>query len=810
MLIYRRTVLVPVLCLVGGLCGSMSAAAGVDAGSTSMISEGAGDALSATMTISRAELEQTGHTRLSEALEAVLPALSQRHAAASNGEDHVPVTSLRGLAPDQMLVLVNGKRRHAAGMFRTSDAPGQGSVGVDLDAVPISALARVEVLLGSASGRFGGDALAGVLNLVLDDSASGGHLQAQYGQRRSTIDGVPKITETFVDNDAGSITHLTGGTRNVDDGDGDTLALSGSWGFDLTDRGFMRVSAGYWGVDSTNRAGFDPSQQYPLQPNGDFDIRETTVNRLNAQYGQPERDELDVQFNAGLQLSDSVELYGFTALAARNSESAASFSRPIDPVTQSATYPDGFLPLIRTNIDDRTFTIGVRGQSWDWDWDLSYGVMNSEIDWKVKDTLNPTFGTLSQHSFKTGNTELDLEAFNFDVGRDLVMFDRPARLNAGFEYRLDKYEVERGEAASYYDAGANDPARLPVPAGSVGYPGFALETGEDRSGYGFYVDLAADLTKALGLYTAVRMEDFDGLGTLTNAQVGFAYQFSEKLQVRLGAAGGDRAPSIAQQAYARTVDTLETGGTAQSGVYRPDSALAATLGGSALDAESTLSLSGGFTYIGPADVTLRVDVYQIDVDDRVILSDFQSVGTPAGSARFAVNGVDMRHRGVDAELAWSTSGGWGELDLSLGLNIADVSADAASSISSALVGARTEDQLTTAWPESKLILAGNWRRGRFDLNARATGYGSTEDQAANAGAGQKVDSAWLLDLDLRYQATPIVGFSIGVHNLLDEYPDVFPREAGAPNDNLVYPYTAYSPYGFDGRYAYARIEARFD
>ena len=144
--------------------------------------------------------------------------------------------------------------------------------------------------------------------------------------------------------------------------------------------------------------------------------------------------------------------------------------------------------------------------------------------------------------------------------------------------RLDKYEVERGEAASYFDAGANDPARLPVTDGSVGYPGFSLETGEDRNGYGFYIDLATKLTEALGVYTAVRTEDFDEFGTLNNGQIALTYEFSDKLQVRLGAAGGDRAPSIAQQAYSRTLDTLQTGGTSQSGVYRPDSALAAVAG----------------------------------------------------------------------------------------------------------------------------------------------------------------------------------------------------------------------------------------
>ena len=142
MWIYQRTAMVSILCAMGGLCGSMNAVAGVDAGSTSMISDGAGSALFPTVTISRAELERTGHTRLSEALAALLPAMSRRHAAESNGEDHVPLASLRGLAPDQMLVLVNGKRRHAAAMFHTADAPGQGSVGVDLNAVPISALSR--------------------------------------------------------------------------------------------------------------------------------------------------------------------------------------------------------------------------------------------------------------------------------------------------------------------------------------------------------------------------------------------------------------------------------------------------------------------------------------------------------------------------------------------------------------------------------------------------------------------------------------------------------------------------------------------
>ena len=222
--------------------------------------------------------------------------------------------------------------------------------------------------------------------------------QAQYGQHRSSIDGVPKINETIVNNDTGTLAHVTGAPAMS------MTAMVIRWRCRAAGDSILRIrvtcaSAPVTGTqDFTNRAGFDPSQQYPLQPNGDFDIREGTVDRLNARYGQPELDELDIQFNAGVQLTDQVELYGFTALASRNSESAAAFNRAIDPATVSVIYPDGFLPVIRTNIDDRTFTIGVRGQHWDWDWDFSYGVMNSEIDWKAKDTLNPTFG-IAQSAF---------------------------------------------------------------------------------------------------------------------------------------------------------------------------------------------------------------------------------------------------------------------------------------------------------------------------------------------------------------------------------------------------------------------------
>ncbi|MCB1683271.1 MAG: TonB-dependent receptor [Pseudomonadales bacterium] len=805
----HRKVALPVLVIGISLTGVQHAAAGVDAGSVSLRSEKSADTTDTITVFQQADLVRTGYTRLGPALAALLPALSLRQAATLNGEDHVPLASLRGFAPDQMVVLVNGKRRHAAAMFHTEDAPGQGSPGVDLDAVPLSALSRVEVALGAVGGRFGGDALGGVINLVLDDSASGGHLRAQYGQRRTTMDGVPKLNQTTVDNGSGSISHVTGGSRVIDDGDGDSLNLSGSWGFDLTERGFMRVSAGYWADDSSNRSGFDERQQYPLQANGDFDIRESTVSRLTTSYGQPDRDELNIQFNAGVHLNDEVELYGFTALSTRNSKSAAGYYRPLDAEALPELYPNGLLPLIKTDIDDRSFTVGARGNAWDWNWDFSYGVMNSEIDWKVRDSLNPTYGALSPLTFNTGNTESDLEAFNFDFGRNLLLFERAARVNVGIEYRLDKYEVERGEGASYLDAGAADPARLPLPAGSVGYAGFPEEVGVDRYGTGIYADLRMNLSERLSAYGAARVDDFDGFDTMANGQLSLAYQIDPAWQVRLGISGGDRVPGIAQQSYARSTTTLTTGGPVESGVYLPDSTVAAAFGVDGLEAESTFSVSAGVEYAPGGAFSFRIDVYQTQVDDRVVLADAQAFGSPAGTARFVLNGADVQHRGVDAQGAWSTTLGSGELDLTLGISVTDIEADSTGA-SDALFGATALDQLATAWPESRIILSGNWRRGRFDLNTRVTGYGSTEDQTTNGGQGQKIDAAWILDADVLYQATPVVAFSIGVNNLLDSYPDTLPREAGAPDANHLYPYSNFSPYGFEGRLLYARVLARFE
>ncbi len=780
----------------------------------------------------RDELAATGETDLAAALAALLPSFHFPAPFAVNaggaGDDHVRVGTLRGLAPDQMVVLVNGQPQHTSALFYTSDMPGRGSVGFDLGLVPFSAVSRVEIMEGGASGRHGSGALAGVINIVLEDAPAGGRLGASFGQRRTTISGVPKLEGVVIED--GSLRLGRASERVVDDGDGDDLALMGDWGFALGNGGFVHLAAEYEDREATSRGGFDPRQQYPLRGDDSFDVRERTIDRLQTRYGDPEMTELDISLNAALPLSDRVTLYGFTALGTRDSESTAEFVRPVDPRNAPELYPDGFLPIVESDIDDRNFTIGFKGSHWGWNWDASYSQREDEIDWTVDGSLNPSFGGLSPTGFVTGNNEMQMRRIALEASRDLTVgfLAHPLWVEAGVESRSEEYEMERGELASYLDAGERDPAAGPVPAWSQGFFGYRDEVEGTRDLTAAYVSARNRLGRRVTLAAALRLDAYDGLDEQLSFDLGADVELSDALLLRAAGGLGFRAPSLAQTTYTRTRATATGAGPVLQGVFAPGSPVASALGVDELDEESAVHLSAGAVYTPVPALRLTIDAWQVDVDDRVVLSDelsgaavtdaLEQAGTDAAvfAARLAFNGSDVRVRGVDLGARYAMDLRSGRLDLHAAATRrwTDVSVHGTTS---PLTGATFEPfgslaaaQLEAEQPDSKLILGAAWARGPVDVRARLTRFGETEDLSFDAAGPLRIDPLWLLDLDVSFAVNRSVTFGVGVHNLLDEYPEVRSSGAGQPVANGLYPYSSYSPINGNGRLMYGRVSAVID
>jgi iron complex outermembrane receptor protein len=401
------------------------------------------ESLSPVDVLPAATLEKQGTTELAEALSTVAPSLDFPRPSITDGTDHIRPATLRGLAPDQTLVLVNGKRRHQSALVNVNGSIGRGSAAVDLNAIPMAAIESVEVLRDGASAQYGSDAIAGVINLRLRDAREGGDASLTYGQY-----------DTEVETERGS--------RHEDDGA--TMTASGWVGLPLGAEGFLTLSAEYRDRDPTSR--------------GDFDSR-VPGSPVTSRYGDAEVRDITGYVNAGVPLSDDWQIYGWAGYQNRDGNSAA-FPRIFnDPRNVPAIYPNGFLPLITTDIDDVAVGWGVKGALGGWDADISLVYGMNDVHYGVDHSLNTSYGAASQTEFDAGSMTYDQFVFNAGIVHGFeVGLPEPLNLALGVEARRESYSIEAGEPASY-DRGPV----VGAPAGAQGFPGFqpANELDKDRT-----------------------------------------------------------------------------------------------------------------------------------------------------------------------------------------------------------------------------------------------------------------------------------------------------------------------------------------
>src|SRR5690606_17045143 len=467
--------------------------------------------------ISSEALQATGTTELATALSRALPSLNFPRPALVDGTSAIRPAQLRGLAPDQVLVLVNGKRRHTSSLLNLNGTIGRGSAPVDLNTIPVSAIDRVEVLRDGASAQYGSDAIAGVVNVVLKGSREGGSLLVQYGQYSA--------------------------------GDGAQGQLAGDTGVSLGDgRGFVHLSGQIGHQDATNRARPFAGTPGPTQPE---------LGQKAFVIGEPEVDSAAVGFNLDYALTDTVSLYGFGTASNRDITSFAFFRAPANP-TQNvpAIYPDGFLPQINNISKDRSIVAGVKGfTAGGWNWDLSYNYGYNRLDFHTRNTLNASLGEASPTSFYDGALETTQNIVNLDVSRQLDWgLEYPATLSLGLEARNEKWNQSPGEPGSYLDADGPTTGRV---GGAQGFGGFApaVSGAYDRDSYAAYAGLEADFSDRFSGGIAARYEDYDDFGSQASGKLSARYAFSDAVALRGTVSSGFRAPSLAQQ-YFQTVSTI--------------------------------------------------------------------------------------------------------------------------------------------------------------------------------------------------------------------------------------------------------------
>jgi iron complex outermembrane receptor protein len=780
--------------------------------------------------LSAETLENLGTTELNQALAVSLPSLNFPRPALSDGTDTVRPATLRGLAPDQALVLVNSKRRHSAALVNVNGTIGRGSAAVDMNTIPGAIINRVEVLRDGASAQYGSDAISGVINIRLKEESSGGGATVTYGQRFTDVEVNPAASPL-------GATWAVNPKREARDGK--TITVSGWQGLSLGEGGFLTVAGEYRDQEKTVRAGVDTRQQYPLVGTA-FDPREASFNRINGWYGDPELDQLTFFANAGKELGGGAELYGWASYQKRNALAAGFYRRAVQERVPPAAgsqniisiYPNGFLPKIDTDTTDISAGGGLSFQLAGWDGDASIVYGSNDLSFGVVDTLNVTLGpSNSQRTFDAGSLFYDQIVGNISFVRGLdIGAASPLNVAVGLEARQEGYQIEAGEVNSYVDGGwrlnqttltwANVGTGTPpagfVPAvpGAQVFPGFrpsnALD--EDRTAVGGYIDLEVNLTDKLLVSGAIRGESYSDFGETFNYKLAGRYDFTDAFAVRGAVQTGFRAPSLQQQFFSATATNFVAGVPFQIITVPAGGALAANFGAKALDAEESENYSlGAVLRSGPFSLT--VDGYFIKIDDRVTLSEniFPTGALlallPAGTSgiRFFINGVDTETTGAEIVGRYEVeTDNIGEFDFTVSANFVNQQITRAPAAS--LFGRVARLTLLDGQPKEKVTFTTDWEKGPFAATFRGTYYGQVVEPAAAAANDIPLGQKTLFDIEGRFSLNENVSLALGAENILDTYPDA---TAGALNGTGGVPFSRYSPFGFNGRYLYGRMSVNW-
>jgi iron complex outermembrane receptor protein len=752
--------------------------------------------------ISDEALQRQGSTELAQGLSALAPSISFARPSITDGTDTVRPATLRGLAPDQTLVLLNSTRRHTSALVNVNGSVGRGSAAVDLNAIPSAAIERVEILREGASAQYGSDAIAGVINLRLREAREGGSATATVGQY---------FTE---------FTTARAGERSEEDGR--TVTVSGWQGLPLGDEGFLTISGEYRDRNPTSRGDLDPR----LAPR---------PARITSRYGDPEVTDITGYFNAGLPLSNGYELYGFGGYQHREAESAATPRAFNNPNNDPAVYPEGFLPIIAPTVDDYTLAGGVRGTLGGFGVDLNLVYGRNEIDYRVENSINGSLVPNSPTSFDAGGLKYDQFVLGLDLVRryEVGLFE-PLNLAFGAEARRESYAINAGELASY----SFTPGRPGAGPGSQGFIGFrpSNEVDVDRSSIGVYVDVDAQVTEQFNVNAAARYENFSDFGSTTTGKIAARYDVTDVFAVRGAVSTGFRAPALQQSFFTATaINFLVINGVStptEVATLPATDPIAASLGARPLGPEESVNTSLGIVFdAGPFELT--IDAYRIEVTDRIVLSE-NLLGSPTGNAtsqaifnllnppgsnnpisgaRFFINGVDTETVGVDVvaryRLGYSDTG---RLDFTLAGNFNETEVTRVPAIPTNVaipnppslfnrINVLTFEEGT---PREKGSFTTELSDGPVGVTVRLQYYSDVLQPFSNTDPNFDVhtDDKVLTDLEGRYSFGERIELALGANNVFDEYPDF---TAPFINTNGALAFPGYSPFGFNGRFLYARL-----
>jgi iron complex outermembrane receptor protein len=778
--------------------------------------------------VSAETLKQVGAPDLMSALSQVVPSL-QMQAFGFDMAGQTLQARLRGVSPNDVLVLINGKRRHTtANLAVDVGSPFQGGAGVDLNFIPLDAIDHVEVLTEGAAAQYGTDAIAGVVNIILKKSSSGGSLAGTYGQ------------------------YGNGGGGRTED-------ISGNAGFEAGTGGFFNITGDFRNHGHSNVGEVDPRLINPSGYPNSNEVNTPGYPNLNRISGDAAVQQKLLSVNSGFDFEGGMELYFVGTYGHKNAASYENYRVPnkvsyTDPVTLVTTYPlpYGFNPQEASDEDDYQLNLGIKGTVASWNWDLATGFGADKVGISTIDSYNA--GTYSVNGIPTPTNFYDgyLKATQWtstlDFNRDFdVGLGGPLNLAFGGEYRRETYSIGAGVPLSYENGGAQS------------YPGFTpLDAGShDRKNYAGYIDLAVKPVEALRVDAAARFEHYSDFGNATVGKLTARYDFSPQFAIRGTANNGFRAPTLAEEYYSST----NVGPTTAYIQLPPNSPAAIPLGlGSGLQPEKSIDFSVGLVWRPIPQMSTTLDVYQIRINNRIVgsgnvagaINGIPQSGGAAINAAIAAyahgsnvidpdvlktgsygfnifaNGIDTRTRGADLVFDFPVDYNFGKINWSIGATYNDTvitkyATTPAALGTNVLYDQEAYSELTTATPKYVVNLGALLTMEKLTINLVEKVYGPSSDYENDDGDGPTGSFAYFKDsigvtaitnLDVGYQFTEHLKLSVGAQNLFNRFPNklngnILSRENAASDNAAVTQYPLFSPFGINGGFYYAKAVYRF-
>ena len=768
-----------------------------------------------------------GQTDVNSMLQYVAPSFNSNKQSGSDGADHIDPATLRGLGPDQTLVLINGKRVHQTALINLYGTRGRGNTGTDLNTIPASAIERIEVLRDGASAQYGSDAIAGVMNIVLKSNAEAFSAGVTVGGN------VTGYGATLDYNGTNLLPRIN---------DGLTTNVNMNFGWKPCENSFVNVT-----VDVL-------SKQKTFRPNN----TEVFPDDYRQKFGDASNFGPSIYLNSSFGISDNWSIYSFGGFNYRSTDAFAYTRDAGSSRNVLEIYPNGFNPRIQSKIYDANYALGTKGKIGTLDFDLSNTIGVNRMHYFGAGTLNASLGANSPTSFDDGGFQFLQNTVNLGLSKNFESVLKGLNVAGGAEYRFENYQIFAGEEGSWKTYGPVEFSRDSLfddegnfdgfdityrPGGSQGFPGFrpSDEISRNRHNIGLYGDVELDATESLLLTGALRYEYYNDFGSTINFKFSSRYKFGDKFLLRGSVSTGFRAPSLQQIYFQSTFTNVVAGVITDQVITNNESPIVKALGIPELKQEKSLNGSFGFTAKPANGLTITADGYYVGIKDRVVLTGIFSADDPdigaelsalgVGAAQFFTNALDTKTFGLDLVIGYNHT--WNKHSLNVTLvgnynkmKLGDIkTSEKLKGKEETYFGIRDKGFLLASAPRSKASLSLEYKVGDFTIlprinffdrvdliNYRALGDGDIADQALADGDMDAYNKAITdvftpkvtLDLSVGYDVTKNIAFVFGGSNLLDAYPDAHDMgwsESGGMWDA--------AQMGFGGMFMYGKVLFNF-